>query len=360
VCEVIATAHDLGLALLGAEARPVERQAPGRSAHHPAVRDLRDTRPVRGAVLVVSDGVDRGCWGPVPHAVARDAAALARRLAGRVLADPHVLEALVRPLDRHAHAGAGAVARGALELACWDLLGQRHGVPVWRLLRDSPVSEATAVYATCFGIDPWSDAGARVSATLDAEGLVQKWEALSAGGRVAALLGPRAEQGLALDFRGRLSASDAARHVGELPFAPSWVEEPAPPGRLMTLRDERFPCRLAAGEHCYTTDDTHLLEQAGVGIWQPDAVFCGGFGAYRRMARRAAEANAELLPHGGGLLPALHAAALEPPAPVLEYHLLLEPRRQAHLAEPLCLGEDGTLGVPTLPGWHGAPAAGVL
>lgn len=59
------------------------------------------------------------------------------------------------------------------------------------------------------------------------------------------------------------------------------------------------------------------------------------------------------MPHGGSLLPALHAAAAGDAVECVEYHMLLEPRRQAHLASPVMPVEGRRLVAPDAPGWAG-------
>jgi L-alanine-DL-glutamate epimerase-like enolase superfamily enzyme len=132
-----------------------------------------------------------------------------------------------------------------------------------------------------------------------------------------------------------------------------------------TISFEPFPVSsppVAAGEHCYGPSDGAALRAAGVDVWQPDAVFCGGFDALRSFLAGAAANRALSAPHGGGLLPALHAAVGGALVWLIEYHLLLEPRRQAHLSTPTTprFGEGSSrLAPPTMPGWGGPLHAAV-
>jgi L-alanine-DL-glutamate epimerase-like enolase superfamily enzyme len=145
----------------------------------------------------------------------------------------------------------------------------------------------------------------------------------------------------------------ALRFCARLPFAVAFIEEPCAPGELAGLPIRHRPAPIAAGEHCYGPDETAILDAANVEIWQPDAVFCGGFSALRAIAERAASRSRLLLPHGGGLLPALHAAAAGSVVDLIEYHLLLEPRRQVHWARSVLADANGMFEVPDEPGWAG-------
>jgi L-alanine-DL-glutamate epimerase-like enolase superfamily enzyme len=359
--DLVAGQDLLSLRLRKAEVWLIDSPAPPSHDFYPGLGHLRHEARVRAAVLTVSDENSRGSWGPLPHDLAQDARNLVCRLAGKTMSDPGEIGRLARQLDRHAHTGRGCAASGAAELACWDLLGQRHEVPVWQLLTSRPRTSIVGTYATCFGVDLASDAGLELAGLMSKVGVTQKWYPIWGAGaarayeRVNALI-QEGDSRISLDFAGRLSAREANEYCRKVPLRLAWAEEPAPPGRLMTLVHECFPCPVAAGEHCYTSDETQVLALAMVDIWQPDAVFCGGLRSYFAVANKAAEAGVDLMPHGGGLLPALHTAAILGPLPTIEYHLLLEPRRQVHLTEKIIPDADGMLALPRLPGWHGEPS----
>jgi L-alanine-DL-glutamate epimerase-like enolase superfamily enzyme len=133
----------------------------------------------------------------------------------------------------------------------------------------------------------------------------------------------------------------------------AWIEEPLPPWQLCEVNTMKLPAPLAAGEHCYGPHEIPLFEVAGVNVWQPDAVFCGGFLNFMRICQRAKALNARLVPHGGGLLPALHAAACGAGIEQMEWHLLLEPKRQAHFPEITGPDKEHRIAVPVRSGWAG-------
>jgi D-galactarolactone cycloisomerase len=314
-------------------------------------------RPVEGHLIGVHDGRHRGWWGPVQADVASLARSLFDRAGGRVSGTPAQCIDRLRRTTRHAHSGVHRVSLGAIELAFWDLLGQRYGVPVWRLVAGYPALDRIPAYATCFGIRLDHPQAPEVVRGVGEIWGIQKWRPVrdlprvgSWARRAAELAGP---QGLALDFGGAWPGPVSLRYGASLRMPLAWMEEPCPPGTLLDLDRDSRPAPIAAGEHCYGADDTAVLVAAMVDVWQPDAVFCGGFQALRAIAARAAAAGCTLYPHGGGLIPAIHAMVAGSPTRAVEYYVLMEPRRQAHLAESVLPGPDGAFAVPQRPGWAG-------
>ncbi len=339
--------------------REYEVAAPDDRRHLPAVRGHVRRDAVRGWLVGLRAGRHTGWWGPVPG----DAARCVRRLFEAAFPElPAVVDVVsfahrLRRATRHAHSGIYAVAGGALELALWDLAGQRTDLPVYALLGAGTAQDVPA-YATCFGVDPHGAPGRSVMTAVADSYHVQKWnhaltEALpdQTAVRFVEQLGAGR---LALDFHGAWHASRVEQTCADYAQALAWVEEPCHPEEVHLAAPGQFGAPHAAGEHCYGAADTVLLERGAVDIWQPDAVFCGGMTNLLEIIRLAACAGAACMPHGGGLLPALHAAAAGAPVTQVENHLLLEPRRLAHLADPPATNRtDGLIEVPKRPGWSG-------
>lgn len=323
-----------------------------------ALPGLADRRPVEGWLVGVTDGRTWGWWGPVTQRVARDAEMLDMAVADRAPTTPARWGRRMRRAVRHGHTGAHGVAAGAVELACWDLAGHRTGAPVWALHGDPPGSPPTS-YATCFGVDAAADPA--VPKSIAAVWPIQKWwghdgaGALDTARSVAAQFD--ADDRLALDFGGRWAADAVSRLCAQLDVRLAWVEEPCWPGEMHLVHRGQFPVPHAAGEHCYGPFESAVLVAAGVDVWQPDAVFCGGYDNLRTMTTLATSNGALCAPHGGGFLPAVHAAVAGSPVWLVEYHLRLEPRRQAHLAagsRPAFEEGSAVVAVPDQPGWGGA------
>lgn len=332
--------------------------APVPSVHHPAVRPDARCDVVHGWLVGVSDGQSWGWWGPVEQAVAVHARDLASAAFPQLPAevDPATFARRLRRATRHAHTGVLAVTVGALELASWDLAGKRAGLPVWALLSQQAVHEAVPAYATCFGTDLTLDRVARVMHEVAEDYSIQKWrpaivdaELIAVTKDFAARRGPGR---LAVDFHGTWHPDRVRDICSSLGDILAWVEEPYHPDEVDTARSGEFGVPHAAGEHCYGSADAAQLLAGHVDVWQPDAVFCGGLVNLLHLVRAAAQAGARCIPHGGGLLPALHLAAIGEYIDLVELHLLLEPRRCAHLAEPPQTNVN-ELAIPTAPGWCG-------
>lgn len=351
--------HSARLARIGVRAFTVP--APPPSAYHEAVRPHRQERPIHGWLVGVSDGRYWGWWGPVAEAQALAAPGLFDAAFPRL---PAQVEAAgfarqLRRATRHAHTGLLALTVGALELALWDLLGKRAGLPVWALLAPQAVRDTVPAYATTFGVDA---APARVATVMEAVALnypVQKWRPqilqdslIGVTTDFVSRIGPGR---LAVDFFGTWRAEKVRAACDRVSGGLAWVEEPYSPEEVHTAEAGEFGVPHAAGEHCYSAADALHLQAGHVDIWQPDAVFCGGLMTLRNLVRAAARAGARCAPHGGGLLPALHLAAIGEPIDLIELHLLLEPRRCAHLAEPPMTdsGQGAAIPIPRAPGWCG-------
>jgi D-galactarolactone cycloisomerase len=349
---------DFGIRVRDMVVRPFQSPPPVPSALLPALNRVARRDAVEGYLVGVTDGSDWGWWGPVNADIAAAACRMFQRVASNRPGTPEQWARRLRAGTRHAHTGVLAVSVGAAELACWDLLGQRYRVPVWRLSVRREVRATVPAYATCFGLRLDDQAAPALVAEVRQRWPVQKWRPVrrllvrgSAARAASAAAGPG---GLALDFGGRWTARRACSLAVSLPERAAFLEEPVAPGCWTQTAVRGWPAPLAAGEHVYGPDDTAALEAAGVDIWQPDAVFCGGPESFAAIAFVARSAGRRVYAHGGGLVPAVHAAVSGVPVDAVEVHLMLEPRRQAHLTAPVMPDGSGSLPVPTAPGWGGS------
>src|SRR5919201_317435 len=170
-------------------------------------------------------------------------------LAGRhiVGTDPFDVETLAFNIQRAEYGRPGEITQSALaafDIACWDLIGQELGVPIWKLLggryRDRVRAYANGWYQTerdsAAVAECARDVVARGYTALKMDPFGNAWMSLRPAERrlsfelVAAVreaIGPDVE--LMIEMHGRFSAAAAVEIAAELePFAPAWLEEPVP------------------------------------------------------------------------------------------------------------------------------------
>ena len=267
----------------------------------------------------------------------------------------------------HGHTGYYVMALSAVDCALWDLHGKILGIPVYELL-GGPSRRAVPCYASMIGFDPDSVESLDLALTTRDQGFIgQKWPLrdgpedgyhgllrnIRRVERLRETLGY--DYPLMLDAFGRWNRHytiEFARHIHQLNV--TWLEEPLPPALGSSLTSLRRACGvpLAAGEHLYTRYEAHnLLRTEAIDYLQPDVGWCGGISEAGKIAAIASVWGIPLVPHGAGLIPALHLAAVHPPTliPSVEYHMTLADERLFFFSERLA-PIDGMIPLPTGPG----------
>lgn len=260
-------------------------------------------------------------------------------------ADPFDVERLAWNIQRAEYDRPGEVSQSALasfDVACWDLMGQKLGVPVWKLLggkfRARVAAYANGWYRTerepariaalarevvakgyrALKLDPFGHA----SAELDA-GERRRAVAIVAAVREAVGF----DVGLMIEMHGRFTSATAAA-VAKLvePYAPEWIEEPTPPENPLTYRSVRAatPLPIATGERAHTMEDVRGFIEGGlVDVVQVDLTHFGGFLPMKRLAGWADAYALVLAPHNVcgpvGTMANLHFAVATPNYKVLEH-----------------------------------------
>jgi galactonate dehydratase len=260
---------------------------------------------------------------------------LAPLIVGR---DPLDIEQAVRVMKKHSFWKLGAIGMSAIsgiEVALWDIAGKHFGVPVWRLLggkvRDRVhvythlgFGDMRAVYETD-SVDPLVErAGEVLARGYTAFKVVilpyvhqyaPRRAVAEVERRMAALrdaVGPDIE--IMLDFHGRAGTPGTALAFIEAvkPFTPMFVEEPIPPGDLVSLARiaDKANVPIAAGERLIERTEFDALFQArAVDVAQPDIAHCGGLSEAKKIAAMAETASIAIAPHNP-LGPIAGAAAL--------------------------------------------------
>jgi L-alanine-DL-glutamate epimerase-like enolase superfamily enzyme len=198
---------------------------------------------------------------------------------------------------------------GAIEIACWDILGQAAGLPLHRLL--GAANRELRLYGT--GTTMFEETADYHAHYFD--------EALTHGFRgfkvrlgrsvdddvatVAAVrehVGPDAFIGIdSYWFHDPRTALEVAERL--TPFKVGFFEEPVPQMRVDDLAwlTARSPIPVAVGERVYSPAQFDAIARAGAAnVFQPDASICGGILACMDIAALAAHRGIAVYPHVGG------------------------------------------------------------
>jgi galactonate dehydratase len=293
-------------------------------------------------------------------------------------ADPFDVERLAWNVQRAEYGRPGEVTQSALaafDVACWDLMGQSLGVPVWKLLggrfRDRVPAYANGWYQAerepaaiarlaqqvvtrgyrAPKLDPFGAASAELPAADR-----RRAKAIVAGVRDA--VGP--DVAIFVEMHGRFTAATAARVAAMLePYDPEWIEEPVPPENAAALARVRAATRIpiATGERAHTIADIREFVETGVAdIVQVDLTHFGGFLPMKCLAGWADAHYLLLAPHNVcgpvGTMANVHFAVATPNYKVLEhFNDFADPWVQELVDRaPQVAVEDGCFGLPDRPG----------
>jgi galactonate dehydratase len=259
--------------------------------------------------------------------------------------DPFDVERLAWNVQRAEYGRAGEVAQSALaafDVACWDLMGQSLGVPIWKLLggrfRDRVPAYANGWYQTerdpaaiarlaeavikkgyrALKLDPFGHASAELPSA-------ERRRVVSIVAAVREAVGPDVQ--ILVEMHGRFTPATAAAVAVLLePFEPEWIEEPVPPENARALRRVRQATRLpiATGERAHTMEDIRgFIEGGCMDVVQVDLTHFGGFLPMKRLAGWADAYSLLLAPHNVcgpvGTMANLHFAVCTPNYKVLEH-----------------------------------------
>jgi galactonate dehydratase len=305
--------------------------------------------------------------------------ACVRELGDRYLLghDPFEAERLTWSIQWDEYGRAGEIAQSTLaafDVACWDLMGQALGVPVWKLL-GGRFRERIPAYANgwyqgerepstfaelagrvmeagyrALKVDPFGSASLELSEP-------DLRRSLALVGAVRDTIGPDHE--LMVEMHGRFAPDVAARVAAELePYRPAWIEEPVSPDAPAGLRRVRAATNLpiATGERVHTLGEFRELIEGGlVDIIQADLTHFGGFPTLKRLAGWASAYQLPLAPHNVcgpvGTMANVHLAASTPNVRILEhFNDFADPWVLDLVDAPPRVEADGCFAVPERPG----------
>jgi D-galactarolactone cycloisomerase len=275
---------------------------------------------------------------------------------GQSAEDVGALSALVaRRLHNLGRNGPVMHAISGLDIALWDLAGQRQGIPLHRMLGAGSVEKVSA-YASLLR---YGDAVvvARNAAQAVERGYrhVKLHEITVAEVKAAReAIGDDVE--LTVDTNCPWSVDEAVAMGRQFRrFSLKWLEEPVwPPEDFAGLRQVRAETGvpIAAGENAATLDDfRQLMDDACVDYLQPSVTKIGGLTAMREVLALARSRGVTVAPHspyfGPGLIATLHICAALPPNTQCErFYCDLDASPFGHQVVAI----DGHMRVPQGPG----------
>ena len=282
--------------------------------------------------------------------------------------DPHDVEGIwddmFRSMRARGHSrGFFVEAMSGVDMAIWDMLGKRLGLPVGKLLGGHGRTHLP-VYASSILLDA-PDVMAREAEKLVHEGFGAIKMKVGEGVAVdtARMEAVRAAAGPSVDLMlDANSGYDAATAIGVARAAERlgayWLEEPVPPDDLpgyRRLRSAVSGVRLAAGESEFTVAGFRDFVEGGLlDVVQPDVARAGGFTGCRRIAALAGAFNLAVAPHTGASGALCVAASLQLGAAVSGFlifeHMVLDNPLRDILVPALPRPSRGMIEVPQRPG----------
>ena len=276
---------------------------------------------------------------------------------------------------RDAHWRGGPVlmsALSAVEMALWDILGKRLGVPVYQLL-GGRVNDRVRIYVNgWFAGAKEPEEFAEKAATAVKRGVTaMKWDPfgksyleISSGDldkAVRCVAAVRETVGSCVDLliegHGRFDVPTAQKIALEIaPFKPMFFEEPVPPDNLEALKAvrEKSPVPIAAGERLYTRwDYARLFEMRAADYVQPDVSHAGGIRELQMIASQAECHYMPFAPHNPSG-PVANAATLQVAAACPNFCILeimySDVEWRHDVAQESLDYAEGALTIPSKPG----------
>jgi L-alanine-DL-glutamate epimerase-like enolase superfamily enzyme len=256
-----------------------------------------------------------------------------------------------------------------IEIALWDLLGNKLGEPVYRLLGYRQAFAKTPYASQLFGDDAQETLEkGRAVRTLGYRAAKFGWGPFGHGDVAAdadqlhAAREGLGDDGILLVDAGTVWVDDVAIAEQRLRALEDcralWLEEPFVSGALAAYKQLADQCRsvkLAGGEGCHNIYMArHMLEHAGLGFIQIDAGRIGGLAPARQIAAEADARGVTYVNHTFTSHLAL-SASLQPYAglrehEICEYPVELKPLARDLTHEQLLPDANGQINVPEAPG----------
>ncbi|MCI9340314.1 MAG: mandelate racemase/muconate lactonizing enzyme family protein [Dorea sp.] len=261
-----------------------------------------------------------------------------------------------------------------VEMACWDCIGKRAGLPVYKLIggavREKIPAYANGWYTVERTPQAFHEAAERVVARgykglkfdpfgngdmeLSREEYRRAMELVEAVSSAAG-----ADVQIFIEMHGRFSISQAIEICKELEkYNPGFVEEPCRPldvGALeYVMRHTTVP--IAAGERLYLASAyNEVFRRRAVRIVQPDISQCGGLLEVKKICSTAEPLSIMAAPHNvGGIIATManvHLMATLRNGKILEHFNDFSDSYVKNVGAPYPEVTDGYFHLPDGPGW---------
>jgi galactonate dehydratase len=239
-------------------------------------------------------------------------------------------------------------AWSAIEIACWDIIGKRAGLPLYNLL-GGPSRERVRVYANGWARGRTIEEGVARGLQVKAMGFTAAkfdpfpgpWRthvdrkdedfAIAYVKAMRAALGPDFE--LLIEAHRRFAPEHAIRIGRRLAeFDIQWYEEPCLADNIELLAEvrQRVPIPIVTGEALYSKEAFfQCLARRAADILNPDICAVGGVNALLDIAAMAQPQAVALSPHNYnstlvGLAASVHVSAVIPNFKITEYFVNFE------------------------------------
>lgn len=264
-------------------------------------------------------GWGEGTSPPTVGAVVAQIRSLGELIAGESAWDIERLWRRMYIREENTLGGTLYAAISAIDIALWDIVGKRLGVPVYKLL-GGKVHDPLRIYASY----RWGNIP-RTAAAYEARTRELMAEGATAGkyDPFGAYPGPERQLPTAtlnevremirgirqaspnfdicVEAHGKFNVASAGRIITMLePFDPFFLEEPVPPENVdamaMLQQSTNIPIATAEGiqGHFHYRE---LLEKRSARIWQPDVARSGGITAMKKIAALADTGYITVAPH---------------------------------------------------------------
>lgn len=249
--------------------------------------------------------------------------------------DPLLIEDIIGELDGPLFQGH-TDAKAALDMALYDLMGKRLGVPVYRLLGLNPARAPQTSYT--IAIDSPDEMARKARAATEAGYSILK---IKVGTRldieIVQAIRAATDATLRVDANGAWTTKEAIQTINALaPYAIEFVEQPVAARDLDGLRlvRERVPLAIIADESCLTLEDIPLLASCVDGI-NIKLMKCGGIHTALNMIHTARAHHLKVM-LGCNIESSLAITAAAMLSPLVDY---------ADLDSPLLIQHDPFVGV---------------